>query len=296
VSTLWEQAGGIGVALLRSWWAGRNAPAPAPEPAPSLDRPPWEGQAPPWEGTDPPWGASPPPDPGYDSYAAGMEHPSVACRLCTNRHLRAMADAAEKMRAALAAGDEEEARRQNLRLAAEGLVMDRFAWTPKKLAATPDEDRAAIEAAASAVREVMSAAPRPPDELALAWGSVDEGTRFARSRHPTGLDRAELSARLDAAEDQIAACDDTLAPHRVPEELRPHADYALEEARRARHAITGGGALDEANRHLHNAAMAWTPLPTPEEADRLCTLTAEAKARFQRAVMRRAQLPAAPAG
>lgn len=310
-----------GVQSLQSRAAAKKA-----SPSVGYAQPPWEQvsppqlPSPPWSESEVrarPWGASPnpmrapdpPPSPGapaqpvdraastvspergdgYDSYAADMEPVGVACRLCTNRHLRSMHGAAKELRSALERGDSEEARRQTLRLVGEAEIMARWDWTPDKLANTPPEDRAAVEAVMPEVAGVLAAVPaKPPTSLVVGWADVDEGLRFARSRKPSERDHHELSMRLEDAQDQISAMDEALAPHRVPEPLREHASYALDELRNARHAITGGGSLDAAEAALHEAAMAWTPVLTPEQADQLVALTGRARSTFQKAVMGRA--------
>jgi hypothetical protein len=200
--------------------------------------------------------------------------------------------AAEAAREALARGDEEEARRQTLRLVGAATVMREYDWSPEKLANTRPEDRQAIEAVMPVVRQLLDAAPQPPEELVFAWASVDEAMRFARSKQPTDIDRQETRKRVDAAQDALAAADESLAPHRVPRDLWPHVDYALRYAREGRHALAAtdeptADVLAAAEPSLHEAAMALTPLPEPEDAERLAAITHQAKETFQRAVMAR---------
>jgi hypothetical protein len=265
--------------------------------------PPWEGQAPPWASmpdalhstpaTAAPAVPSPAPAAGAaSSYAVEMDDAPTACINCTRRHLWEMRLAAQKAAEAAQAGDTEEARRRTLRVVGEGLALRRFDWTPEKIDRVKGRDTKAILAAAPHVMEVLSTAPQPPQQLALAWASLDEAMRFARSPRPTDRDRAEINLRLDEAGAQISDCESEVLPS-LDDQDRQWLEQVLPGLRTIRHSVVehlngrkemSRDELDAAERYLHQVAVELTPAPDPDTARRLAEKAAAAEREFKQAL------------
>ena len=282
--------------------AARTAP-------PDPQAPPWE-QTPPWEGKAPPWAASAPstvspstaapaapaPAPAVDaasSYSAEMdEDKSTACINCTRRHLWEMRVAAQRAAEAAAAGNDLEARRRLLRLVGEGMVLKQFDWKPEKVAKLRDREGKAIAAAAKHVDQVLQGAPQPPQQVVLAWSSLDEAMRFARSVNPTERDKREIAERLDEAGAQISDCESEVLPamegsdrewmEQVLPDLRVIRQVAVEHLNGRREMTREE--LDAAERYLHAVAVELTPVPDTETAQALAQTAAAAERDFKRAL------------
>ena len=208
------------------------------------------------------------------SYAAEFDT-SVACLPCTRGHLSAMAVAAEAAAQAADRGDDATARKNLARLAGEAVVMERFDWTPEKMAKATPEDRAIIERVIPQVHELVAATPTAPVEVVGAWSAVDESLRFARSSRPTAEDHAEIHARVSDAEDLANYAErEVLSPSgaaQLSAEQRRTAREALQHMRTARHTLTDADALDlptlEAiSTEFEQATVLLTPTPAPEQA------------------------------
>ena len=296
------------IAELRVRTARSNAQQPADTP-PVPTTPPWD-QRPPWEGKAPPWGASdqpqqapstvtpaaPPPAPAADvasSYSAEMdEDATTACINCTRRHLWEMRVAGQKAAEAAAAGDDLEARRRLRRVVGEGLALKQYDWKDEKLAKVKPREGKAIAAAAPHVDAVLQNAPQPPQQLALAWSSLDEAMRFARSPRPTPRDHREIAERLDEAGAMISDCESEVLP-RLASEDRQWMEQVLPDLRVIRQAavehLNGRqpmtkDEIDAATSYLHAVAVELTPTPDVETAKAVAQTAAQAEKDFKQAL------------
>jgi len=232
-------------------------------------------------------GAEAPAPTAADSYAAEMEDTGIACVPCTRGHLSAMTVAADQ---AAATRDETERRRLLARVAAEALVMRQYDWTPLKLANARHDDRAAIQEVMPHVDAITRDLPMAPAPLVLAWASVDESLRFARSPKPTDADRREVEARARDAEANLNYAErELLAPHRLEPHQVEAARRVLPLLREARHKLTTQGyeleALEFAATRLAAAVTELTPPVTEEQARQVATLCRQCRDRFYRRVL-----------
>jgi len=184
--------------------AAPKIPAPPdPPPLPGLPSPPAIGSvlAGPGLGGAVAGGPSPA-TPATPTPVAGTSYSDqvaqgIACLACTRGHLATAQRALEEAARAQAAGDAAAARRQWAVAAAELDAMVELDWAPEKLAATPAEERAIVEAIRPCVESVRRQLPTPPD-VAAAHGLAVESRRFALSTRFTDRDQAEIEARLRA--------------------------------------------------------------------------------------------------
>lgn len=211
---------------------------------------------------------------GY-SYAEEVAE-GIACAKCTHGHLRAMAAAASSAEQAVRQGDADTARSMVARVLAESAVLKEYDWQPAKVRRTPEPERRLVEQAMPCVREAERAAQGPPKEVTLAWGSIDEAVRFARSPRLTDSDRREVEARLRRYYDTADLAERVLAAPNIRDTMqdREAKREAAQHLREARHALEAGDpyaadTLEVASAHLEAAAVALTPPPTPEQARRL---------------------------
>ncbi len=311
--TIWDELGhGMSWVLreviseVRTRAVKREQSAPPPGPvqrpvAPWDQPPPWAGKAPPWNTQEAADVASVPavkqpaaPDGGAAySYAAEMDRdPSTACINCTRRHLWEMRVASEKMAEAAARGDDLEARRRALRVIGEGLALHRFDWTDAKLANVKSREGGAIAAAAPHVGAILATAPQPPQQLALAWSSLDEALRFARSPVPTESDRMQIDERLDETGAMISDCESEVLP-RLPDEDRQWMERVLPDLRSIRHSVVehlngrqelGKDEIAQAEQYLHQVALEMTPAPDAATARALAQRAAAAERDFKQAL------------
>jgi len=214
-------------------------------------------------------------DPASYSYADEVAD-GIACAKCTHGHLRAMAAAAREAAQAAEQGQEERARALTARVLAESAVLKEYDWQPAKVARTPEPERHLVEQAMPCVRDAEREAEGPPHELVLAWGSVDEAVRFARSPRLTDSDRREIEARLRRYYDTADMAERVLAAPAIRDtpQDREAKREAARHLREARHALEAGSpydpqTLETASAHLEAAAVAMTPAPDPERAKRL---------------------------
>jgi hypothetical protein len=228
-----------------------------------------------------------PADAAAYSYADEVEA-GTACAKCTHGHLRTMAAAAGQAHATLLGGDAEASRRFTARVAAEAAVLREFDWTPKKVRNTPPAERRLVEAAQPCVADALRQLDGPPKEVVLAWGSVDEAVRFARSPRQTERDRQEIEWRLRRYYDVADLAERVLAAPAL------RADVAERQARRdaarhlreARHVLEradpySADALEEASAHLEAAAVALTPTPDPDRARALAQICRHCRSEFE---------------
>lgn len=134
------------------------------------------------------------------SYSADVAQ-GIACAACTKDHLATMAGAAKAMVAAHAAEDPMEVRYQLARIAAEAQALQRYDWTPEKIAATPPDRLVAVNAVRPAITQLSQQLPTPAD-MALAWGATDESIRFTLGQM-TERDRQEVGLRLQDVDEKI---------------------------------------------------------------------------------------------
>ena len=200
----------------------------------------------------------------------------IACLACTRGHISGVLAAVEEAQSALEAGDEDKARAKYAMAAAEIDAMVAIDWHPDKLAATPKEDVAVIEAVRECILEIREQLPTPK-AAALALGSGKENVRFAVSPTFTENDRREINERIRIIDKQGNGLErgDLL--------MADGADYetASTELREARHVLDGAqtdGSLykvsthKEALQHLEAAAAALTPTPTGDQIEAVASL------------------------
>ncbi len=232
-----------------------------------------------------------------DSYSAEMDDPAVACINCTRRHLWEMRSAAADALAAVQAGAVDEARRQVLRVAGEALVLERYDWTQEKFSRARPRDLQAIGAVVPAVQGIAQTLPTGPKTLVLAWSSLDEAMRFARSANPTPRDQAEIADRLDGAGAAISHCESEEVRD-LPSDQQALVEDMLPVLREVRHQFVQhlhGRAqmtktqLADAEQALHTAALALQPTPTAEQLQRLVADTTAAEKAFKQALFQPAK-------
>lgn len=187
----------------------------------------------------------------------------IACLACTRGHL---ATAQQALATAQATTDPGMARRQWAVAAAELDAMMALDWAPEKLAATPAEERAIIEAIRPCVTDLRAQLPTPAD-VAVTHGLAVESRRFALSTRFTPRDQAEIEARLRA----IDAHGNTA--ERIS--LGPDHAEAAQALREARHVLDraqmDGGIYRPDTwtavlAHTEAAAVAATPPLAPADA------------------------------
>lgn len=223
---------------------------------------------------------------GYEggiSYSRDVAQ-GIACAACTKDHLATMAGAAKALTHAQAAGDEAAVRYHLARIAAEAAALERYDWTPEKIAATPPDKLRPVEAVQPAVRDLAAQLPTPPD-LALAWGALDECIRFAEGR-PTDRDRQEIATRLADVDEKMNTTERvTLSPEWAGELDPATVDQARQAIRAARHALEQGDPFDlatlkPASAQLSRAAVAMTPPLDAEQARQLAARITATQQRF----------------
>lgn len=276
------------------WAAGPNTPGPqwAPMPAPPV--PPVlaagvSGGTGAMVATLPPSPWADPRDAVTGSYSDQVAQ-GVACLACTRGHLNGLLAAVEQAQAAIEAGQDEDARKYYARAAAEIDAMMVIDWAPEKLAATPPDEVAVIEAIRACVTEIRAQIPTPKG-LGLALGSATENVRFAVSPTVTDRDRAEIEARLRIIDKEGNA----LERGPLLEVEGPEAEDAATALREARHTLDRAksqGALYAVATHkqtvqdLEAAAVALTPAPDADQLAALGTLCQSCSETFYEAYFR----------
>jgi hypothetical protein len=214
------------------------------------------------------------PSSAYGSYSDQVAQ-GVACLACTRSHLAAAAAATQAAQAAAAQGDTTTAQAHWATAAAELDVMVLYDWSAEKLANTPPEDRAVVEALRPCVEQARAALPTP-QTLAVAYGSLAESVRFAASARPTDRDRAEIAQRREVADGQAA----------YAERVEFVQDLAVAQALRAgRHVLDGADpydprALQQAAGHWHQAAAQATPALSAADARAAAAQCGSCKSEF----------------
>lgn len=215
----------------------------------------------------------------------------IACAACTKDHLATMVGASEDLVTKAHQGDEAGVRYALARIAAEAAVLDQYDWAPDKIAATPKDRLVAVEAVQPTIRALQQTLPVPPS-LARAWGDCDEALRFAEGA-PTDRDRAEITLRLQDADQQIAYTERVLlAPEHTATMDPATVQQARSSLRAARHILADGNPMDravltQASAQLSAATVALTPTVTPAQAQAIQTQLREAKQKFYRAYFHR---------
>lgn len=214
--------------------------------------------------------ATPDPRDHVEGSYSGQVAQGIACLACTRGHISGVLAAIDEAQEAVKAGDDMRARRKYAMAAAEIDAMIAIDWSPDKLASTPKEDVAVIEAVRDCITEIREQLPTPHG-AALALGSAKENVRFAVSPQFTDRDRAEIEARIKIIDregngmERGALLD---GPGGMD------AETASKELRRARHALDDAqrdGSLYSAQTHknavahLEAAAVALTPSPTAQQ-------------------------------
>jgi hypothetical protein len=231
------------------------------------------------------------------SYANEIEDLSIACVPCSRSHLSTMAMAAEEGARLAAACDERGARVQWARVVAEAAIMEAFDWTPDKLARARPDDRSAIEEVMPRVKALVARTPAAPRHVILAWASVDESLRFARSPRATEQDRLQVVTRLRLTEDCMNYAERmVLSPEgletvlaTLPEAQRGEARLAGPTMREARHKLVSSHyeleALEFIAAKLQTAVIALTPSLNPQTAAELAREYRAVRVAFDRQVI-----------
>lgn len=197
----------------------------------------------------------------------------VACLACTRGHLATAQAAAQQAVQAVEAGDEAGARRAWATAAAELDALVAWDWHPDKLARTPAEDRAVVEAVRDCVTRARQQIPTPA-ALALAFGGAEENRRFASSTRFTERDAAEIELRARAVDLQGNYAERMLLADALDPDTQ-RAAVALREGRHVLDTASVGGqvyAVDtwtRARTHFGEAAALATPIPGAEAAHAL---------------------------
>lgn len=226
------------------------------------------------------------PTPAATSYSDQVAQ-GIACAACTKDHLATMVGASEALVTQARQGDEAGVRYALARIAAEAAVLDRYDWAPEKIAATPKDRLVAVEAVQPTIRALQQTLPVPPS-LARAWGDCDEALRFAEGA-PSDQDRAEIAARLQDADQQIAYTERViLAPEHTATMDPATVQQARAALRAARHVLADGDPMDrtvltQASAHLSAATVALTASVTPEQAQQVHAQLSDAKRAFYHA-------------
>ncbi len=220
-----------------------------------------------------------------NSYASHIAR-GIACATCTKDHLATMAAAAEALEQAQAQGNADEVRYQLARVAAEVQSLQRYDWSPEKIAATPEDRLVAVRAVQPLVATLTAQLPTPKD-IALAWGATDESIRFTRGRM-TDRDRQEIAIRLQDADERTNYLERVAwSPEKNYGALPPdQAEQWLTELREARHVVAqdpyDGQHLKRASQQLAQVAVGVTPLPSDTEITAICGQIREAQRVFYR--------------
>lgn len=221
------------------------------------------------------------------SYAQEIENLSVACVPCTRSHVSTMAMAAEEGARLAAGGDERGARGLFARVLAEAVIMEALDWSADKMARARPDDRAAITEIMPRVRDLLGRTPAAPRHVVLAWASIDEALRFARSPRATPADRQEVLRRVRLTEDCMNYAERMiLAPDGLETILRglpasQHAEARLAgpTMREARHRLVSSQydlpSLEFIAAKLQQATVALTP---PLDAAKAASLAQEYRA------------------
>lgn len=224
-----------------------------------------------------------------ESYAAEWEDLSIACAPCTRRHLSTITEATKVGAATSDPGE----RRENFALAAgEALVWMEYDVTGEKLAKANPRDRAAIAQAVHNMQPVVTSMPMAPRQVVLAWATVGEAARFARSPKPTDRDLAQVNIRMRDVDGMAGYLDSIFA---ADPRWQPH----LAAIRQARHRWTREGytpeALAQAETALHDATVAMTPDLSDAEAQDVARKARSARDSFYKDMAQGAYRPAVKA-
>ena len=224
-----------------------------------------------------------------ESYAAEWEDLSIACAPCTRRHLSTITEATKVG----ATTSDPQTRRENFALAAgEALVWMEYDVTAEKLAKANPRDRAAIAQSVHNMQPVIQSMPMAPRQVVLAWATVGEAARFARSAKPTERDAAQVNIRMRDVDGMAGYLDSTYAGD-------PAWQAHLAAIRQARHRWTREGytpeALAQAETALHAATVDMTPDISDAEAHDVAKKARAARDAFYRDMAQGAYRPAAKA-
>jgi hypothetical protein len=231
------------------------------------------------------------------SYAEEVENLAIACVPCTRSHLSTMAVAADEGARLASASDECGARVQFARVVGEAAIMDALDWEPPKMQRARPDDRAAIEAITPQVRALIARTPAAPRHVVLAWASVDEALRFARSPRATDADRQEVARRVRLTEDCMNYAERMiLSPEGLqrilaglPESQHEEARLAGPTMREARHRLVSSSyelaALEFIAARLQGAVVALTPPLDPATAAGLAQEYRAIRVAFDRQVL-----------
>lgn len=257
-----------------------HPPTPPVMPGPPVFQPPTFSGPPPTLVPPMPTAQATRAEPTGTSYSDQVAQ-GVACLNCTRGHMATAKMALEQAQQAAAAGDTDGARRGWAVAAAELDAMVAIDWSAEKLANTPAEDRAVIEAIRPCVQRVRDRLPTPAP-VALAYGSAEEAKRFASSTRFTERDAAEIEVRLQTMDEQ-----GNYAERAVLDPADPAHQAAATALREGRHvidaAVASGAVYDVqtlalARQYFEAAAIAATPAPganAAADAARQCTACLE---------------------
>lgn len=250
-------------------------PAAPPMEAPTFAPPPWSTAGNKSAELLPRTVEPAPSAPPAEAWSYGESVPTAhSCVNCVRKHLGTSTEALKAAQSAAAAGNEGEARRQLVRAAAELHALEAFDLTPELLAATPEADRAVVSRIQPCLRTVMAQLPTPK-EAALAFGSLDEGLRFAASPKQTDRDRAELVRRVQVTDSLGPFLERSLlSPSAVDPAHREQAWAARDAIRNGSHALDESqlqdvGKLESAIASYEQAAIVLTPVPDAKALQRL---------------------------
>lgn len=195
----------------------------------------------------------------------------IACLACTRGHLNGTLAAIESAQKAMAAGDDQAARKHYAMAAAEIDAMVTIDWAPEKLAMTPEADVAIIESVRDCVMEIRHKIPTP-EAISLALGSAKENVRFAISPNFTDRDKAEIEERLRIIDKQGNALErgalldvDDAESEQAATALR-NARHTLDDAK-AHDALYAVKTHKRTVKDLEAAAIALTPTPDADHLD-----------------------------
>jgi hypothetical protein len=208
-----------------------------------------------------------------------------------------MAMAAEEGARLASVGDERGARVQFARVVGEAVIMDALDWSPDKMARARPDDRTAIEEIMPRVRALVARTPAAPRHVVLAWSSIDEALRFARSPRATNADRQEVIRRVRITEDGMNYSERMiLSPEGLqvllaglPESQHEEARLAGPTMREARHRLVSSQyelpALEFIAAKLQTAVVALTPPIAPGIAADLAREYREVRMAFDRRIL-----------
>lgn len=225
------------------------------------------------------------------SYSADVAQ-GIACAACTKDHLATMAGAAKAMEVAQAAGDTSEVRYQLARIAAEAQALQRYDWTPEKIAATPPDRLVAVNAVRPAITQLSQQLPTPTD-MALAWGATDESIRFTLGQM-TDRDRREIGMRLVDVDEKIGYLERVqLSPEKTQQLPADQVDQAREGLRQARHQLADDPYnkenLRQASAQLATVATSFTPELPAEDLHHIADTVRQAQQDFYAAYFQQAK-------